>query len=246
VKATRLLMGMPVTLEVVDDAATQAFLDSVFAYFEYVDETFSTYKEQSEISRLNRGELKLQDASPDMRAIFDLAEQTRQETNGYFDVRRNGIVDPSGIVKGWAIQNAAELIARAGFENFYVDAGGDVQTRGKNSKGEKWRVGIRNPFAFDEIVKVFALSDCGIATSGSYIRGAHIYNPKKENDPLDEIVSLTVIAPRVYDADRFATAAFAMGRAGIEFIAQHAGWEAYMIDCNKRATFTRGLQKYAA
>ncbi len=239
-------MGMPVTLEIADDAATQALLDSVFAYFEYVDETFSTYKEQSEISRLNRGELKLENASADMRAIFELAEQTRRETNGYFDIRCNSVIDPSGIVKGWAIQNAAELIERAGFENFYVDAGGDVQTRGRNSKGEKWRVGIRNPFAFDEIVKVLALSDCGIATSGSYIRGAHIYNPKKENDALDEIVSLTVIARNVFDADRFATAAFAMGRAGIEFIAQHAGFEAYMIDCNKRATFTRGLNRYIA
>lgn len=243
-KDTRLLMGMPVTVEIVDAAATAEFIDSVFAYFQYVDQTFSTYKAQSEISRINRGELRLEHASPDMRTIFELAEETRQETNGYFDIRRSDMIDPSGIVKGWAIQNAAALVKRAGFENYYVDAGGDVQTRGKNSKGEKWRVGIRNPFEFNEIVQVFALTDCGIATSGSYIRGAHIYNPKKDDDPLNEIVSLTVIAPKVYDADRFATAAFAMGRAGIEFIAQHEGFEAYMIDCNKRATLTRGLKKF--
>lgn len=237
-------MGMPVTLQVVDESATDAALERVFAYFAYIDAKFSTFKPTSEISALNRNELTLAEASEDMQTVFALAEQTRQETNGYFDILRNGMYDPSGLVKGWAIRNAARLFCDMGFQNFYVDAGGDVQAAGKNSRGQSWRVGIRNPFHRQEIVKVLYLRDCGIATSGTYARGQHIYNPRVERDPLDEIVSLTVIGPDVYEADRFATAAFAMGRRGIYFIERLDGFEGYMIDCNKQATLTTGFSSY--
>lgn len=245
-KQTRILMGMPVTLEIVDASVTAEVFDHVYSYFEYVDATFSTYKETSEISQINRGELKIADASADMQLIFALAEQTKQETDGYFDIQHNGKIDPSGIVKGWAIANAAEILRQKGFSNFYVDAGGDVEVMGKNSQGEDWRVGIRNPFNPQEVVKVFALANCGIATSGMYLRGNHIYNPRQPDDPLLEIVSLTVIGPDVYEADRFATAAFVMGRDGILFIESLEGFEGYAIDKNGRATLTSGLPAYIA
>lgn len=237
-------MGMPVTVEVIDPAATEQVLDTVFAYFEYVDEKFSTYKESSEISAINRHALTLEQSSQDMKTVFALAEQTKQQTNGYFDIARDGSYDPSGLVKGWAIYNAAEILRQKGFENYYVDAGGDVQAAGKNSHGESWRAGIRNPFNLNEIVKVLSVSNCGIATSGTYIRGQHIYNPKKQDQPIADVVSLTVIGPNVYDADRFATAAFAMGGEGIYFIESVEGLEGYMIDQNRRATCTRGFERY--
>jgi thiamine biosynthesis lipoprotein len=237
-------MGMPVTVEVVDAAASAEILKTVFAYFEYIDDKFSTYKEHSEISAINRHEITLDESSEDMRTIFALAEQTKRDTEGYFDIARNGNYDPSGIVKGWAINNAAGILRQNGFMNFYVDAGGDVQTSGKNSRGQDWRVGIRNPFDLREIVKVLSVTDCGVATSGTYIRGGHIYNPKHDAPEITDLVSLTVIGPDIYEADRFATAAFAMGRAGIHFIAQLEGFEGYMIDQNRQATFTAGFERY--
>lgn len=243
-KQTRLLMGMPITVEVVDDWATEGAIDAVFAYFEYVDGTFSTYKESSEISRINRHEVALEHASRDMQTVFALAEQTRQITNGHFDIARNGIYDPSGLVKGWSIYNAAKLLEEKGFGNFYVDAGGDIQASGKNGRGEDWRVGIRNPFNMSEIVKVLAVSNCGVATSGTYVRGQHIYNPKHDGRLMTDIVSLTVIGPNIYEADRFATAAFAMGHAGIRFIDQLDGFEGYMIDSQGQATLTSGFAAY--
>jgi FAD:protein FMN transferase len=243
---TRLMMGMPITVKVVDPAAPPALLGQVFAYFDYVDQTFSTYKAESEVSRLNRGELSLAQASADVQEIFGLAEQTRTETEGYFDIRHNGRYDPLGLVKGWAIFNAAELVRQAGYADFYVDAGGDIQAAGLNDDGQRWRVGIRNPFNLHEIVKVLALSNVGIATSGTYIRGAHIYNPKDEADPLAEVVSLTVVGPDVYEADRFATAAFAMGRKGIHFIEKLTDFEGYLIDRTGQATFTSGFGRYLA
>jgi thiamine biosynthesis lipoprotein len=237
-------MGMPITVEIVDAGANRAAIDAVYDYFEYIDATFSTYKEDSEISRINRREIGPAEFSADMRTVLALSELTRQETGGYFDIARNGIIDPSGLVKGWAIDQAAEILRQKGFKNFYVDAGGDIQAVGKNSQGQDWRVGIRNPFNIAGIVKVIAVSDRGVATSGTYIRGQHIYNPK-ETAPLDtDIVSLTVIGPDIYEADRFATAAFAMGRAGIHFIENLPDFEGYMIDRDRQATFTGNFGKY--
>ena len=245
-KQTRILMGMPVTVEVVDPGVTAQVLDAVYAYFEYIDEKFSTYKDTSEISKINRHELAVEDSSEDMCTIFALSEQTRLETDGYFDIQHDGKYDPSGLVKGWAIFQAAELLRAKGFQHYYVEAGGDIQLAGSNAQGLLWRVGIRNPFDIREIVKVLSASDCGIATSGTYVRGQHIYNPKKAGALELDILSLTVIAADIYEADRFATAAFAMGKKGLDFIARLDGFEGYSIDKDRRATFTPGFGRYVA
>ncbi len=244
-KQTKLIMGMPITVEVVDDTVTPNHLTDIFNYFRAVDRTFSTYKPESEISRLNRGELTLANASKDVQKIFELARQTKGETSGYFDIGRFPTCDPSGIVKGWAIDQAAQLLEHSQLHNFYIDAGGDVAARGHNGEGKKWRVGVRNPFNKHEIVKVIAINNGAIATSGTYERGQHIYNPKT-GAPVTEIVSLTVIGPNIYDADRFATAAFAMGKDGIHFIEQLPGFEGYQIDANGVATMTREFEHYVA
>lgn len=236
-------MGMPITVEVVDPGVTEVDIANVFAYFRSIDETFSTYKAASEISKINRAELREEEYSDEMKTILVLSEQTRQETQGYFDIYHNGTADPSGIVKGWAILQAAHMLKAAGWRNFYIDAGGDIQVAGK--KGSNlWRVGIRNPFNRQEIVKVLAVTDKGVATSGTAIRGQHIYDPHHPLTPLIDIVSLTVIGPDVYEADRFATAAFAMGKKGISFIEQLSGFEGYMIDASARATFTSNFERY--
>jgi thiamine biosynthesis lipoprotein len=125
-----------------------------------------------------------------------------------------------------------------------VEAGGDIEVSGNNSDGKTWTIGVRNPFNGNEIVKRVTLRNCGIATSGTYERGKHIYNPKT-NAPIDEIVSLTIIGPDVYEADRFATAAFAMGSKGIQFIEHLKNFEGYMIDTQGIATETHGFKNYS-
>lgn len=237
-------MGMPITVEIADPSASAAALDRVFSYFEYVDEKFSTYKPASEISRFNRGEIAAREACEDFRAVLKLAEQTKRESNGFFDVYKDSVCDPAGLVKGWAIRNAADLLRDEGYKNFFVEAGGDIQTAGQNAAGQSWSVGIQNPFNLAEVVKVLNLSGEGIATSGNYRRGRHIYNPRAGNAPADEIASITVIGPDVYEADRFATAAFAMGRAGIGFIENRPGLEGYSIDKEGVATMTSGLERH--
>jgi len=244
-KETRVMMGMPITIEIVDPHATSNIFNEVFDYFAHIDEKFSTYKSTSEIEAINRGALALADASEEMRLVFAMCEETKRETNGYFDIKTPaGNFDPSGLVKGWAIWNAAKLLEKKGFENFYIDAGGDIQPHGRNAEGKPWAVGIKNPFNESENVKVVYVKDTGVATSGTYIRGMHIYNPRGGNAPVSDIVSLTVIGPNIHDADRFATAAFAMGANGIQFIEQLPGYEGYIIDKNKVATMTTGFEKY--
>lgn len=241
-------MGMTITVEILDSPSPETDLEKVFSYFDYVDKKFSPYKETSEISKINRGELQERDWSEDMKTVFTLSTETNQKTNGYFDITApNGKIDPSGLVKGWAIYNAAQILQKIGRENFYIDAGGDIQSRGKNSRGEDWSVGIKNPFHPEEIVKVIYIKNNeGVATSGSYLRGQHIYNPKNKTKPITEVVSLTVIGPNIYEADRFATAAFAMEQNGINFIENLDGFEGYQIDKNGQATMTSGFKKYTS
>ena len=245
VKDTRLILGMPVTVVVIDSGATTKILDKIFSYFVYVDEKFSTYKEASEITSINKKELKLEDASEDMKQVFSLCEKTKKETGGYFYiVDRDGKYDPSGLVKGWAINNASGILLKEGFSNFYIDAGGDIQTGGKNGDGKTWTVGIKNPFCDKEIVKSLYIKNEGVATSGTYIRGQHVYNPKNKGEFITDIISLTVIGRNIYEADRFATAAFAMGKEGIGFIEKLDGLEGYMIDKDGLATETSGFERY--
>ncbi|MBV1706279.1 MAG: FAD:protein FMN transferase [Hyphomicrobiales bacterium] len=239
-RQTRLLMGMPVTLALAGGPA--GLIDEVFGWFTAVDQRFSLYRTDSEISALNAGRLPRAEISRDMREVLEWADRTRRETDGYFDIRRaDGTLDPSGIVKGWAVLKAARLIEAAGVEDYFVDGGGDIQTGGKNADGLDWAIGIRHPFEEDAIVKALNLAGRGIATSGNYARGDHIYNPHSYASKVDEIVSLSVIASDVLEADRFATAAFAMGRDGIGFIEDMPGLEGYAIEANGMATQSSGF-----
>lgn len=239
------IMGMPVCIEIADTNIKQESFDSVFDYLIHIDERFSTYKENSEISKINRGEICPDQYSDEMRDVFKFSEETNKLANGYFNIQKaDKSLDPSGLVKGLAIQKSANMLIDMGYNNFFVEIAGDIQTNGKNSQGEEWSVGIRNPFNQNEIVKVIFPKDMGVATSGTYIRGEHIYNPHELGPVKTNIVSLTVIGPNIYEADRFATAAFAMGPRGIEFIENLKGFEGYAIDKDGIATMTTNFNNY--
>jgi len=242
VRETRLLMGMPITVAVVDAAGKPEDIAAIFEYFSSIDEKFSPYKETSETAAVNR-DLPEAAWSNEMRAVVTLAEKTRKETDGYFSIRTpDGVFNPVGIVKGWAITQAADLLRKRGFHNFFVDAGGDIEAVGKNTDSEPWRVGIRDPFAPDKIVQRLALTDLGIATSGTYIRGDHIFDPHTGR-AATELASLTVIGPNACEADRFATAAFAMGSRAIHFLASKK-LQGYAIDAHGNTTETDGFYHY--
>ncbi len=241
-KQTELIMGMPITVEIVDCDGHEPY-DRTFAFFREVDNHYSTYKADSEITQINHG-LPEHSWSEEMRQILHLCEQTKRQTNGYFDIEHGGKRDPSGLVKGWAIWEAAKRLRQQGVRDFYIEAGGDIQAHGYNTERQPWTVGIRNPFNTDEIIKALHVRGKGVATSGTYIRGEHIYDPHAPDHLPTGIQSLTVIGPNIYEADRFATAAFAMGRDGIAFIERTPNLEGYMVDDAGTATYTSGFTEY--
>jgi thiamine biosynthesis lipoprotein len=223
-------MGIPVSVQGADGEA-----DAVFEWLRWVDTTFSTYRADSEISRLDRGELSPGDAHPLVREVLGRCDALRERTGGYFDARATGRLDPSGLVKGWAVDRAAALLDAAGCRRFCIDAGGDVVLR-----GGPWRVGIRHPRRRRKVAAVIEVSDAAVATSGAYERGAHIVDPIGRR-PADGALSVTIVGPQLAAADAYATAAFAMGRAGPRWTAGLDGHAAMTILRGDRVLSTPGF-----
>jgi FAD:protein FMN transferase len=218
------IMGMPIVVDVRDEEVDPAILDEVFDWFRWVDETFSTYKAESEISRLARGELALEDADPAVREVLGRCEELRAETLGYFDARAAGHLDPSGLVKGWSVDRAAAILDEAGLREHAVSAGGDMRLR-----GGPWRVGIQHPRERDRVAAVLEATDLAVATSGAYARGDHVVDPHTGRPPAG-VLSVTVVGPDLATADAYATAAFAMGaNAAPQWLAHVRGYEAMII-----------------
>src|SRR5439155_3380776 len=210
VRRVEQIMGMPIVIDVRDGDVDEAALDHVYAWFRWVDATFSTYKEDSEISRLARGELALADACGEVRWILDRCEQLGEETRGFFDAEATGRLDPSGLVKGWSVDRAAELLRHAGIRNFAVSAGGDVCLSGRAVPELTWQVGIQHPLERLKVAAVVEANELAVATSGAYARGAHIVDPYSGRAP-EGVLSVTVTGPELATADAYATAAYAMG-----------------------------------
>jgi thiamine biosynthesis lipoprotein len=235
-------MGMPIIIDVRDPEIGPEVLDRAFAWLRFVDTTFSTYKPDSDISRLNRGELTLAEAHPDVAWVLDRCEQLRAATDGYFDIHAPylspekraadgmppGAVDPSGLVKGWSVDRAAQLLEAAGAQNYCFNAGGDIRVRGGALPESQWRIGIQHPLQRDRIADVVVSDDLAIATSGAYERGQHILNPHTGLPPT-AVLSVTIVGPDLGAADAFATAAYAMDLEGPQWTARLIGYQAMTI-----------------
>jgi len=213
-----------------------------------VEARFSTYRPDSEISRLGRGEVREEDSSPDVRHVLAVCDHLARSTRGAFDARRRSpdgaaILDPTGYVKGWAIEEAAWLIDSAGGRNYWINAGGDVVARGHAGDGRPWRVGIRHPDRADRVAAVLAVSDRAVATSGAYERGAHIADPRIGQAPAG-LRSVTVVGPRLAFTDAYATALFVMGLDGLHWLGGQPDHAAYAITDDDRAVWTEGMERY--
>jgi FAD:protein FMN transferase len=248
------IMGMPILIDVRDAEVEPSALDRAFDWLRFVDATFSTYKVDSEISRLNRGELAPADAHPDVRAVLARCEELREETGGYFDIQAPTLphaglesivssaktVDPSGLVKGWSLERAGHILEAAGARNYTINAGGDIVARGCPFPEPAWRFGIQHPLLRDRLAAVVAVSDQAIATSGAYERGNHIIDPHTGLPPGD-VLSVTIVGPDLGTADAYATAAYAMGKAGPAWTARLSGYEAMTILGDETVLFTMGF-----
>jgi thiamine biosynthesis lipoprotein len=236
-------MGTAVSVHLADllpGPVLRRLADEVCAWLHLVDERFSTYREESEISRLGRGTLALDDCSADVRAVLEECAELWRSTDGYFDVYAPGRLDPSGYVKGWAVQVASDRLLAEGVANHSLNAGGDVRVRGGPAPGERWRIGIRHPWQADRVSQVVTGSDLAVATSGTYERGFHVINPRL-GTPARGLVSVTVVGQDLGLADAYATAAVAMGEAGLDWLARLDGYECAAITEDGRSFRSAGF-----
>jgi thiamine biosynthesis lipoprotein len=239
------VMGTMVSIDVRDATLPAGLLDSVADWLHEVDARFSPYRVDSEISRIAEGRLHEAGAHPDVRAILRFADDLAVRSSGAFDVRTwrsDGRLDPSGIVKGWSIQVAADRMTEAGLGDFAINAGGDIVARGGPLPGIPWRVGIRHPDLAERVAAVLTVTDAAVATSGAYERGPHIVDPRTGRSPTT-LRSVTVIGPDLMRADAFATAGFVMGPYALDWVARQPGYGAYVIDGDDRVTWTPGLER---
>lgn len=232
-------MGMPVTV----DVRGEADVDPVFAELRRIDAAFSPFRIDSTVSLINAGRLRIEAAGPEVAEVLALCDAYEAATDGFFSAWRGGVLDPSGLVKGWAIARACALLDAQGHRNYCVEAGGDVRIRGTNHDGEPWRVGIRHPVERGSVVRVVRGRDLAVATSGTYEKGLHIRDPHT-GEAADALVSLTVVGPSIMEADVQATAAFAMGPRAIDYLEGVPSYEAYAIGPDLRATWTSGFDAY--
>jgi thiamine biosynthesis lipoprotein len=234
-------MGIPVGIDVRDDDVDARAVDRAFAHLRAVDATFSPYAASSAVSRLAAGTLASPDAPPEVRAVLGRCERLHAETGGRFDVHATGRLDPSGFVKGWAVDGAVAILRASGARNLCVHAGGDVRVCGERAPGLPWRIGVQHPLERDRVAAVLAAPcDLAVATSGAYERGAHIVDPRAGRPPRG-VLSVTVAGPDLGTADAYATAAFAMGRDGPAWTATLRGYEALSILEGGRVLSTPGI-----
>jgi thiamine biosynthesis lipoprotein len=220
-------MGTVISVEIASGGSPE-LLDAAFAWFHEVDARFSTYRENSEVSRFERGELLLSEASDDLRMVLARCADLWGETDGYFDGYATGRFDPSGFVKGWSAQVASDRLLAAGATDHCVNAGGDVRLRGHSPAGRPWRVGIRHPWNAQATCHVVEGTDLAVATSGVYERGHHVVDPRRGR-PAEGLRSVTVVGADLGVADAYATAALAMGRSGARWLNRLDGFGCVVV-----------------
>lgn len=240
------VMGMAVsfTLATDDEPAARAAIAEAVVGLHHVDAAFSTYKRDSPISRYGLGELRLEELDEEIRSVLDLCDIARIETEGAFDADAvhapNGSsFDPSGLVKGWSVEAAGRTLEAHGFDDFTVNAGGDIVQR-----GGPWTTGIRHPVLVDRLAAVLeATGPLAIATSATYERGEHIIDPRTGEAP-SLLASVTIVGPDLTQADVWATAIFVLGSDGTALLPH--GYDAFLITRDGLTLSTNGFDGYRA
>ncbi|MCT9078082.1 FAD:protein FMN transferase [Streptomyces fulvoviolaceus] len=228
-----------------DPEAVQTALREAVAGLHRVDEVFSTYRDASQISRLARGELTVDECDPEVAEVLELGAEAERLSDGWFSMRYEGSLDPTGIVKGWAVERAARRMAESGATGVSLNGGGDVQLLGVPGPDRPWRVGVADPLrpgGLAAVVSAAGTAELAVATSGTAERGAHIVDPRTGRSAVTDLVAVTVVAPRITWADCWATAAFAMGsREGLSWLESLPDVEALLITAGDEVRCTGGL-----
>jgi thiamine biosynthesis lipoprotein len=213
------VMGMPISLALrgrhAHDERGEAAWQAALEVLHEADRMFSPYRTDSVVSRLARHELTTEECPEVVREVLALGERAREQSGGAFDVRRPSpgggtVLDPSGVVKGWAVDRAASAFDVLPDTDVCLSAGGDLVCRTGMTGSPGWRIGVEHPHDPAKVVAVVPVRNGAVATSGLAHRGAHIVDARSGRTPR-EVASVTVVGPDLVWADIDATAAFALG-----------------------------------
>lgn len=232
-------MGTVFSIDVRGAGDPATAVSAVVAWLHHVDRVFSTYRDDSDISRLRRREITLARCDPDVAVVLDLCATVRSTTGGWFTPMWDGAIDPTGLVKGWAVEQASTLLAAHGFPTHCVNGGGDVRVAG--GRADPWRIGVADPVDRTRTATTVTLAGGAVATSGTAERGEHIRDPFTQRPVRSSLLSATVVGPTLTFADAYATAAFAMGAtSALEWVGAIEGYELLMIDGTGRRHASSG------
>jgi thiamine biosynthesis lipoprotein len=224
-------MGLPVSLALrgrhTDDERARLAWEAVMVGLREVDRVFSTYRDDSFVSRLGRGEVALEDGPPEVAEVLALGALAEEQSGGAFRVRRPGpdgrlVLDPSGVVKGWAVERAAVHLAVLEGTDFCLSAGGDLACRTLDPSAEPWRIGIEDPHDPSRLVATVPVRTGAVATSGTAHRGEHLVDGRTGLPP-EGVASVTVVTTSLTWADIDATAAYAQGPDAARWLGTRAG-----------------------
>jgi thiamine biosynthesis lipoprotein len=224
------VMGMPISLALrgrhSDDARGEAAWAAALAVLRAADRTFSIYRADSVISRMNRGVPV--DTPPEVADVLAIGAAAERSSGGAFALRRDGVLDPSGVVKGWAAERAAIALAALPDTDFCLSAGGDITCRTGDPAAAPWRIGIEDPRDPTRIVAVVPIRTGAVATSGTAHRGAHIVDARTGRAP-GGLASVTVVGRSLTAVDVDATAAFALGADGERWLTTRGHRAAFVV-----------------
>lgn len=216
------VMGMPISLALrgrhARDATGEQAWQEALAELRWVDAVFSTWRADSQVSRLGRGELTVAECDEAVAEVLRLGDDARVSSDGAFDIwlpDADGVrrLDPSGVVKGWAVDRAVAPLLALAETDVCLSAGGDMVCHVADPAGEPWSIGIENPHDPTRLVASVPVHRGAVATSGSAHRGAHVVDARSGR-PQEELASVTVIGAHLTSVDIDATTALALGADG--------------------------------
>jgi thiamine biosynthesis lipoprotein len=237
------VMGMPISLALrgrhAADAAAGAAWAQALAVLDEVDRVFSTYRRDSCVSRLGRGEIDLGTCPPEVAEVLGLGALAERESGGAFAVLRDGVLDPDGVVKGWAVERAAAPLRGLAETDFCLSAGGDVLCGTVDPDGAPWRIGIEDPRDVGRVLAVVPVHDGAVATSGTARRGQHLVDARTGRPP-EGVASVTVLSDSLTWADIDATAAYAHGQGAAAWLATRPGRTGFVVWADGSTTTVSG------
>lgn len=241
------------------ESASKAMKDA-FGEMERIEEVFSKFDEKSEVSRINSaaglGEIVV---SPEVFKIIEDSIYYSRLSDGSFDITvgpsqkgrykdivldRNKLsvrfldkdikIDLGGIVKGYAVDRAKDILVFRGIENALISIGGNIFALGSPPRKDSWRIGIRDPKSRSKIMRKLNLEDRAVSTSADYERPFHIIDPSS-GKPSDEVMSVTIVANSAEEADALSTAVFVTGpERGLELVASFKDVEVFIVGKNSK------------